>query len=45
VRFAYHHDFPEPLSDAHYEQLLRDREKRLKAIDACGPELRRMLAP
>jgi hypothetical protein len=45
VRFAYHHDFPEPLSDAHYEKLMQDRQKRLKAIEACGPELRRMLAP
>ena len=45
VRFAYHHDFPEPLSNAHYERLMLERQKRLKAIESCSPELRRVLTP
>ena len=45
VRFAYHADFPEPVSDLHYAMIVQDQKKRMAAIQQCSEELRDLLAP
>lgn len=45
VRFAYHRDFPEPVSDRHYALITQDQQKRMAAIAKCTDELKKLLAP
>ena len=45
VRFGYHRDYPEPVSDIHFARIVQDQQKRTVAIMQCTDELKDLLAP